>query len=388
MSEEFNILEKKDNQLGFKLESGEKVMPRVFEEYDQKEIKTLYELYDNCDVDYGLKLTPGVEIDGKIVGESGDDYLVDVDYKDYIRVEKKNEEIQSLYRYSDEDDNINFGTPVSVMVTEVKENPYLLRGSFAALSKRDAQEDMIKDKTIILDAKVLSWSPAGFKLDLIYDCFKFAAFMPNTLAGVNKLTSDQSQDLVGSTIEVMIDNYVEFRDSYIVSRKRFLQTLVKERLKEIEIFNEEDNSPILYTGKVTGTVVFGIFVQFDECLTGMIHKDNFDEETAASFNNGTIKAGDSIDFYIKEINGSKIILTKVWRETLWDVIKQGDKFENEIKEFKKFGALVRLDEETVGLIHNSELEKSRRDFKDGDTVKVKVLSVQRMERKINLMLDE
>ncbi len=29
---------------------------------------------------------------------------------------------------------------------------------------------------------------------------------------------------------------------------------------------------IPYTGHVTGTTPFGIFVEFNECLTGMIHK--------------------------------------------------------------------------------------------------------------------
>ncbi len=43
--------------------------------------------------------------------------------------------------------------------------------------------------------------------------------------------------------------------------------------------------------------------------------------------------------------------------------------------FKAFGILVNLDDETVGLIHTSEMEKLNRKFTPGQNVKVKVLSV-------------
>ena len=60
--------------------------------------------------------------------------------------------------------------------------------------------------------------------------------------------------------------------------------------------------------------------------------------------------------------------------------------EGKVKDVKPFGTLVNLDEETVGLIHTSEMEKLKKRFSADDDIKVKVLSVDRTSRKIFLTL--
>jgi len=98
-----------------------------------------------------------------------------------------------------------------------------------------------------------------------------------------------------------------------------------------------------------------------------------------------IPAGFEIQFYVKEIiKDSKIILTQILKETLWDNIKIGQTLTGKVKENKQFGTLLFLDEETIGLIHNSELEKADKTFTAGQTVKVKVIAIERMNRKIYL----
>ena len=79
-----------------------------------------------------------------------------------------------------------------------------------------------------------------------------------------------------------------------------------------------------------------------------------------------------------------MILTQILRETLWDTIKNGQIIEGTVKDVKQFGTLVNLDEETVGLIHTSEMEKLKKRFQSGESIKVKVLSVDRTSRKIFL----
>jgi ribosomal protein S1 len=97
-----------------------------------------------------------------------------------------------------------------------------------------------------------------------------------------------------------------------------------------------------------------------------------------------ISPGSQIEFYIKEIIRDKIILTQILRETLWDTIKIGQTFDGKIKDIKPFGALIQLDDETNGLIHTSEIEKSGQKLSSGSNVKVKVIAVDRMSRKIFL----
>jgi len=80
------------------------------------------------------------------------------------------------------------------------------------------------------------------------------------------------------------------------------------------------------------------------------------------------------------------VATQVLRETLWDNIKNGQLIEGRVKDVKQFGTLVILDDETVGLIHTSEMEKLGKRFASGQDIRVKVLSVDRSSRKIFLTL--
>jgi small subunit ribosomal protein S1 len=199
--------------------------------------------------------------------------------------------------------------------------------------------------------------------------------MPNTLAGINKLYDPTS--IIGDTFQVMVESFSEHEGTYIVSRRKYLQSLIPDEISNLE-FNT------LYGGRVTGTTPFGIFVEFNECLTGMIHKANVTEDWQNRISE--IKPGQEIEFYIKEIIKDKIILTQVLRETLWDNIKNGQLIEGRVKDVKQFGTLVILDDETVGLIHTSEMEKLGKKFTSGQDIRVKVLSVDRSSRKIFLTL--
>jgi small subunit ribosomal protein S1 len=197
--------------------------------------------------------------------------------------------------------------------------------------------------------------------------------MPNTLAGINKLFDPNS--IVGQTFEVMIESYSEQEGTYIVSRRKYLQSLIPSAIGQLEY-------GIPYKGFVTGTTPFGVFVEFNDCLTGMIHKANIDPDWQNKIQE--IRPGYEIEFYIKEIIKEKIILTQILRETLWDNIKNGQIIEGTVKDVKPFGTLVNLDEETVGLIHTSEIERLKKKFQSGQEIKVKVLSVDRSSRKIFL----
>jgi small subunit ribosomal protein S1 len=228
-------------------------------------------------------------------------------------------------------------------------------------------------------AYIKSLNPAGYDVDVYQGGVTLPGFMPNTLAGINKLFDPTS--IVGETFEVAIESYAEQEGTYIVSRRKYLQSLIPEAIKEL-------NYESVYNGHVTGTAPFGVFVEFNECLTGMIHKANVHPEWQDKL--GDIKPGFEIEFYIKEVvresKHPKIILTQILRETLWDTIKNGQTLNGVVKDTKQFGTLINLDDETVGLIHTSEMEKLGKKFTSGQELKVKVLSVDRSSRKIFLTL--
>ncbi len=329
------------------------------------EYLALEKLYGNFEVQLPVKgaVSPSV-----YVGHKGGQYLFEVaGYKDYVRVEDRPNEAKYLK-------NIEIGDVVDVLVAEVNEKSYLIRGSIATLyeSRAHANLKALEDgESVTVFVKALN--PAGYEVEIYNGGVTLPGFMPNTLAGINKLVDPTS--IVGITFEVMIESFSEQEGTYIVSRRKYLHTLSAAAIKEL-------NHETVYNGHVTGTAPFGVFVEFNECLTGMIHKANVHPEWQDKL--ADIKPGFEIEFYVKEIIKDKIILTQILRETLWDNIKNGQVLDGVVKDTKQFGTLINLDAETVGLIHTSEMDKLGKKFTPGQELKVKVLSVDRMSRKIFL----
>jgi hypothetical protein len=312
----------------------------------------------------------GKVVSAKYVGVSAGQFVFSVvGYKDDVRVDDKIGESKYFK-------NLNLNDVIDVLITEVNQDSFMIRGSVASLYESRAHaklKSLLEGESVMVTVKSLN--PAGYDVELNHGGVTLPGFMPNTLAGINKLHDTNA--IVGKTFNVMIESYAQNEGTYIVSRRKYLQTLIPEAVKELE-YNK------VYSGHVTGTTPFGVFVEFNECLTGMIHKVNVNPEWAEKLT--SITPGFEIEFYIKEVIKDKIILTQILRETLWDNIKNGQIIEGTVKDTKAFGTLVNLDDETVGLIHTSEMEKLNRRFTSGQPIKVKVLSVDRMSRKIFLTL--
>jgi len=312
----------------------------------------------------------GQVISAKYTGKAAGQFVFSVKgYKDDVRIDDKVSESKYFK-------NLNLDDMIDVLITEVNQTAFMIKGSVSSLYESRAHanlKSLVEGESVMVTVKSLN--PAGYDVELIHGGVTLPGFMPNTLAGINKLHDPMS--IVGQTFSVMIESYAQNEGTYIVSRRKYLQTLIPEAVKQL-------NYGEVYQGHVTGTTPFGVFVEFNECLTGMIHKANVNPEWAEKLT--SISPGFEIDFYIKEVIKDKIILTQILRETLWDNIKNGQIIEGTVKDTKAFGTLVNLDDETVGLIHTSEMEKLGKKFSQGQDIKVKVLSVDRMSRKIFLTL--
>lgn len=316
---------------------------------------------------------PGDIVTAEYVGISSNQHVFSVvGYKDDIRIEDRASETKYLV-------STNIGDSIDVLVTDVNNDLFFIKGSIATLYESRARQNLKSLKEgVSVTAYVKSINPAGYDVSILHGGVTLSAFMPNTIAGINKLYDPNS--IIGQTFEVMIESFSEQEGTYIVSRRKYLQSLITEEVKALEY-----KKP--YEGHVTGTTPFGVFVEFNDCLTGMIHKANINPDWSERISE--IKPGFEITFYIKEIIRDraipKLILTQVLRESLWDHIKNGQIIEGKVKDSKPFGTLINLDEETVGLIHNSEMEKlGKVKLEPGQNLKVRVLSVDRTTRKIFL----
>lgn len=348
------------------------------ESFDRKndEHAKLLDLYNSMPI---IVPKSGEVLSGVYQGISSNQFVfTSVGLKDDIRVDNKPYELKYL-------ESLNIGDSLDLLITDVNEEQYMIKGSISQVYESRAHEVLKEiDSNEYVIAVVNSLNPAGYNIEIIKDGVSLPGFMPNTLAGINRLYEPES--ILHHEFEVMIESFSESEGTYIVSRKRYLQSLIHEEASKL-VYGD------VYTGSVTGTTPFGVFVEFSTCdsiprsLTAMIHKDNLREDWQDRIKE--IVPGFEVQFYIKEVikergNRFKIILTQILRESLWDSIEVGQMFEGVVKDVKKFGTLVSLDEETVGLIHTSELEKINKKFEKGDTIKVKVLSMDRTSRKISL----
>ncbi len=332
-----------------------------------KQQKEQMMLYDSIGVSSPKK---GDVVNVKYVGTTNDHILFDGNFKDYIRVENKG--IESRYLV-----NTEIGEYVDVSILDVNQRDYMILGGISSLYEKRAHESL---KAIDIDESVSCYirelTPAGYNVDIYYDTITLQGFMPNTLAGINRLYDPSS--IVGTTIDAMIESFSNEEKTYIVNRRRYLKSLEPQAISELK-------QGVVYTGRVTGTTEFGVFIEFNEVLTGMVHKTNLDPNWVDRISD--IPSGFEIEFYVKEIIKNKIILTQILRENLWDTIKIGQVFEGIVKNMKQFGALIAIESsDSLGLVHTSELQKTTRKVQIGDAVKVKVIAIDRDVRKIFLTL--
>ena len=165
-------------------------------------------------------------------------------------------------------------------------------------SVRDEFMEQIGNPTKAYTAKIVEANKGGFFVEVQ----GIEAFMPGSLAAPNKILDFQSY--VGKEVVVMIEDFLKEMNSYIVSHKKYLAHILPIKIQELDLMKK-------YTGNVTGCSKYGIFVEFDELFTGLLHVSKMDDATKSLFNQRLVKSGEPIDFYISEITkDNRIILTK------------------------------------------------------------------------------
>lgn len=299
--------------------------------------------------------------------------IVDIGNKDNVVIDRKGSEEKICKQ-------LKKGKQIEVLITDVKESPFMIKGSVAELVRMNVEQKMrmFFDTNTPIEGTVKEIIPAGYLIDIEIDGIVVDAFMPNTLADVNKM--HDTNILLNSKIMIMLETLQQDKGIYVVSRKKYLKTLIPDKIKQLK----KQPKDTVYTGHVTGTRDFGIFIQFEDCLTGMIHKANIREDYQDKIH--TIQPGTLIDFYIKDIikNGEQIILTQILKESLWDTIRVGDNLQGKVITVKPFGALIELDFDTNGLIQTTYINKNNKKLNEGDIVDVMVISIIRDDRKIYL----
>lgn len=214
-------------------------------------------------------------------------------------------------------------------------------------------------------------------------------FMPGSLAGANKLSNFES--IIGTEMYVVPVSFSADKGTIVVSHRKYLQAMIPVAIEQLNAAPAETE----YTGTVTGTAKFGVFVEFNNCLTGMIHVNDLNQELSKRLVAGQIQPGEEITFKVKEIiSEKKITLTQVEvveQVNPWVGISERytvpSQVTGSVKATKDYGIFVTIEEGIVGLLHVSELEGiDIASIKKGDPITVTVTRIDEATRKVFLKL--
>jgi ribosomal protein S1 len=362
-----------DQLLELEVKKGEKILST------SPNTKELYEMYSDyfsendfsnqkniMDGDYNANAT--------VSRISKDVAYLDTDSKETLLLNLKKEESRYL-------EDIKVGNQLTVYVKPRVGNNSL-EASYSTWIKNNKIKDIvsnINNTSIAYEATVKKLIHGGYYLDLD----GIEVFMPGSLGGINKLYD--FEQLLGEKIIVMPVNYSSDKNTIVVSHRKYLRTLIPAAIE-----NLKENIDSSYTGHVTGTVKNGVFVEFNDCLTGLVNENDLDPNTVKRFRNREIKPGDNIDFKVKQIiSNKKIILTQ--KESLseaWNRLEEELRplsiTEGKVTKITKYGAFIEIRKGVSGLIYDTNI--SDYDLTEGSTAKVRIDKIDIENKKINLTL--
>jgi ribosomal protein S1 len=236
--------------------------------------------------------------------------------------------------------------------------------------------EQIKKESCAYRVKIESINKGGYIVDLS----GVKCFLPGSLAAANRITDFESY--IGKEIHVMIEGYVEAKDIFIVSYKKYLNKIMESKIQELDLTKK-------YKGYVTGTSQFGVFVEWEEVYTGLIHKTEFEENSSVA----SFTPGDEIEFYVKEIkDNNRLTLTlekplerNVLVHDLDKQVKEGtcEPLDAKVKHKRKNGILIELVAHgLMALIPQDKLGKKSKNLKSGDELVVSIYDVEPTTGKI------
>ena len=151
------------------------------------------------------------------------------------------------------------------------------------------------------------------------------------------------------------------------------------------------------TGKVTNIVAYGAFVELEPGIEGLIHISEISWTKRITHPSEILSVGSEVEAIILNIDkdSRKISLgLKQMSASPWDNLEEryhsGDVIEGKIRNITDYGIFVELEPGIDGLIHVSDISWLKKvshpseAVKKGATVKAKVLSLDRANRKISL----
>ncbi|GEP63154.1 30S ribosomal protein S1 [Clostridium beijerinckii] len=217
-------------------------------------------------------------------------------------------------------------------------------------------------------------------------------FIPGSLASRERI---QLSNLVGRDLDVRITE-LDFNNKRVIASRRILEEEEYNKNKKNIWDDLKDGEK--RNGVVKKIVKFGAFVDIGG-VEGLIHISDLSWERV-NRPEDIVKEGDKVEVFIGSVDRKNerlsLILKDVTKEP-WTVhsndINEGDILEGKVVRLTAFGAFVELFDGIEGLVHITEITdehiaKPSDVLEVNQKVKVKVLSINREEKRIALSIKE
>lgn len=278
----------------------------------------------------------------------------------------------------------------AVIMNHIKEdNPIYL--SITRLAKDEdwqyVQEAQEKDEPII--CKGVDAIPAG----LVVTVKSLRGFIPLSQGDVHFVKSLDS--LVGTEFEAKVLEIDEKKNRLVLSRRAVLEVARQAKLEEaLKNIHVGDN----YKGIVRKIMPYGAFVDIGG-IEGLLHISDISWHKIKRVED-VLSVGQEIEVKLQSFDteSNKLSLSlKALTKSPWDVaeetIKVGDVLTGKVVRLVAYGAFVAVNDDIQGLLHISQITKQRNakveDYLTrGKEVEVKVISLNKDEKKLGLALTE
>lgn len=340
-------------------------------------------------VDYDLKkIRVGDRLKGTVLGVNSQEAIVNINYmkdgiisrENYVagfegdlrEIAKEGDEIEVIVKSLDDGEGNVILSKKEIDVEIVWEN---LKNSY--------------EKDTLLNVIVSEVVKGG----VISKVNGIRAFIPASQLSVNRV--ENLNEFVGRDLEVKVIEFDRNKGRVVLSR-RVVEEKLREEKRELIWSNLKVGEK--KEGTVTRLAKFGAFVDIGG-IEGLVHLSDLSWKRILNASE-IVNVGDKVSVYVgdfdKEKNRISLIL-KEKDENPWEIakgkIEVGSIIEGKVTKFINIGAFVEIADGVEGLVHISEMSEERvtkpSDVVNiGDMVKVKVLDVNKENKRISLSLKE
>lgn len=372
------------------------VMDRMtlLEENDKQETNgeiTNEESFAHMEAEMADFTTPsrGDIINGKVIEVRDDEVMVDVGGKSEGIIPRRELAVQDVESARD---LVAVGDEIEVMVLKWDDDGTIL------LSKKkvDSQKVMDSLEKAFESGEVVEGTVTGsVKGGLLVDV-GVVAFLP--ASHVEDGYVKNLDDYIGNIYRFKI---IEFnrnkrRGSQVVLSRKELVAGEKAKLKEAFWQNIEEGQT--KKGKVKRIVDYGVFIDLGG-YEGLLHVSELDHHRIDHPSN-VVSEGEEIDVFILALDREKERVSLSRKQLIkspWQIVlekyNEGDIIEGKVVRLAPFGAFVEIEPGVDGLVHISHLanyrvEKPEDIVQPGQTINVKILSIDAEQKRIGLSIRE